>query len=67
MDALVRLKWELMNIGNCTLLGMIISIGSHEIFPPTKINAYGDMVLCESMMMGVAINIVAVWPTFSKQ
>ena len=31
------------------------------------IYAYGDMVLCESMMMGVAINIVAAWPTLSKQ
>ena len=35
-------------------------------FPPTKINAYGDMVLCESMMMGVATNIVAVRPTLSS-
>ena len=35
-------------------------------FPPTKINAYGDMVLCESTMMGVATNIVAVRPTLSS-
>ena len=34
--------------------------------PCTKINAYGDMVLCESMMMGVATTIVAAWPTLSS-
>ena len=31
-----------------------------------KINAYDDMALCESMMMGVATNIVAAWPTLSS-
>ena len=39
-------------------------------FPPTKINAYGIMVLAtyiyESMVMGVATNIVAVQPTLSS-
>ena len=38
-------------------------LGSHEIFPPTKINVH---VLCESMMMGVATNIEAAWPTLSS-
>ena len=33
-------------------------LGSHEILPPTKINAYGDMAMWVQMM-GVAINIVA--------
>ena len=40
-------------------------LGSHEIFSLMKINAYSDMVLCESMMMGVATNFVAAWPTLS--
>ena len=31
-----------------------------------KINAYGDVVLCESMMMGVATSIVAAPPTLSR-
>ena len=35
-------------------------------FPPTKINAYGDMVLCESTMMGVATNFVAARATLSS-
>ena len=51
--------------------GVLISLFSwltwqSRNFPPTKINAYGDMVLCESMMMGVATNIVAVWLTLSS-
>ena len=41
-------------------------LGSMQIKPCTKINAYGDMVLCESMMMGVATNIVAARPTLSS-
>ena len=35
----------------------------HEIFPPTKINAYSDTH--ESMMMGVATDIVAARPLSS--
>ena len=52
--------------------GVLISLFSwltcsHKIFPPMKINAYGDiMVLCESMMMGVATNIVAARPILSS-
>ena len=36
--------------------GVLISLFSWLTwhFPPTKINAYGDMVLCESMTMGMA-------------
>ena len=39
-------------------------LGSHEIFPPTKINAYSDM---ESMMMGVATKIAAAQPVLASK
>ena len=52
------------------LIFVIFVVDLHDLesrnFPPTKINAYGDMVLCESTMMGVATNIVAARPTFSS-
>ena len=46
-------------------VNLAVTKSSHA---PMKINAYDDddMVLCESMMMGVATNIVAARPTLSS-
>ena len=44
-------------------VNLAVTKSSHA---PMKINAYDDMVLCESMMMGVAINVVAARPTLSS-
>ena len=44
----------------------VVDLAVTKFSHPRKLMPYGDMVLCESMMMGVATNIVVAWPTLSS-
>ena len=44
----------------------VVDLAVTKFFHPRKLMPGGDMVLCESMMMGVATNIVAARPILSS-
>ena len=46
----------------CGTLIFMVDLAVTKFPHPRKINAYDDMVLCESVMMGMATNIVAARP-----